>query len=852
MSHSAFVPLARRRGIALRVAAKLLLSALLTMPTLPVFAQGDPNYDDFFLFKPDVTAPEIEIISPAPDSTTSDAAATIELHVVDPYRFWSNTSRLYVPSLTFTVNGVDQSANVIVLAEGLARWFPWLLPPRSATIRYTPSADAPHLDGAVSYELSISDRAGNLAQISSQFIVDTQGPTVEAIAPQSGDVITDLLTPLTYRISDAGAGVNAASLAVTLINGAGAGAPQLEGDVLTIAAPADGWAEGDLGAEISIEDQLGNSSSVSFSYTVTARVDLAAYPRATPSSGEAPLRVVFTPNVVTTTAIERYEWDFQGDGAFDRAETVGTNQAFTYSAPGVYNATLRITDTLGEQATGVAVVTVSNRPPDVSAEASPSNGAPPLAVSFSATATDANGIAAYDWDFQGDGTYDVSGTSSTASFVYQDDGVFQPRVRVTDTLGAATVLAVPSIEVRVAAGAPTVTASATPTVGNAPLNVNFNASASDPDDQPITAWAWDFDGDGTNDFTSPTSAATSFRYTAPGTYYARVRATAADGGSAIDVVEVTVNLTLNLSLSIDTIDSSLGETVAVNTTLGGDTEASIVIEDRAGTPVRTLVPFGMRAAGAYSDPWDGRDDAAEIVPEGEYRAILLYRIDGQTKRFDLGLTTGGVQSNPPRSSIPRRFAPLAGRPLVITYTLSRASEVTAFMGRFNVNTRLITFNQRDPKGRGTHTIVWNGENTDGQLIHPPAGDSFLFGIFAYTLPNNAVYVRSGVHVSAVSSAPSIYDPTGLDDAGEPALGTVDFTLSRAGSVELSVHDATTGMLVLRRTISSLLAGAQSITWDGRNNEGVLVAPGRYRIGVAGVDEGGARTTAVYTLQRIYY
>jgi len=83
----------------------------------------------------------------------------------------------------------------------------------------------------------------------------------------------------------------------------------------------------------------------------------------------------------------------------------------------------------------------------------------------------------------------------------------------------------------------------------------------------------------------------------------------------------------------------------------------------------------------------------------------------------------------------------------------------------------VTFLQRDPQGRGTHAVVWNGENNDGELIHPPPGDSFLFGIFAYTLPDNAIYVRSGAHLSNVSVAPSIFDPTGhVDDQARGRAG----------------------------------------------------------------------------------
>ena len=832
----------------------LLFAAALCCVALSAFAQstGDPNYRPPLLLRPDIAAPRLEVIQPAPDSITTDRRTEIRLHAVDPIALLRETSRLYVPSMSFTINGADRTAEVVVLAEGLARWFPWLVPPRSATIIYTPTAEAPLPEGPVSFTLAISDRAGNRAEITSQFQTDTTAPTIQAVAPQNGDLITDVAQPLTYRITDTAAGIASGSLAVTFVGEAGAGTPALVDDTLTIAPPSGGWQRGALGVEIAIDDAVGNRATAQFAYTVSPGVALAAYPRAVPSAGEAPLRVVFTPNVTTATAIERYEWDFQGDGTFDVTETVGGNQTFTYTAPGQYTARLRVTDSLGESAIGTVQINVGNRPPDVAAEASPSNGAPPLAVNFVASATDSNGIATYEWDFQGDGSFDASSATNTAAYTYADAGTFQPRLRVTDTLGASTTIAVPSIEVRVVPGAPTVTGAVSPAVGNAPLNASFSATASDPDGQAVVEWGWDFNGDGTEEYTSPTSASTTFRYTSPGTYYARVRATMADGGVGYDVVRVIANLTISLSLSTDTIDAALPGTVAITTTLGGDTQVSLVIEDMNGAVVRTLVPFTARVAGSYIDNWDGRDAEGEIVSEGQYRAILLYRFDTETRRFDLGLTTGGAQSNPPRSSIPSRFAPMAGRPLVINYTLSRASEVTAFMGRFNVNTRLITFNQRDVKGRGTHTIVWNGENSEGQLIHPPAGDSFLFGIFAYTLPNNAIYVRSGVHVSAVSSAPSVFDPTTSADDGSAAVSTVRFTLNRAGNVELSVHDATTGALVLRRTVEGLDGGAQSVTWDGRNAEGILVAPGRYRLGIAGIDETGARSTVVYTMQRIYY
>ena len=213
---------------------------------------------------------------------------------------------------------------------------------------------------------------------------------------------------------------------------------------------------------------------------------------------------------------------------------------------------------------------------------------------------------------------------------------------------------------------------------------------------------------------------------------------------------------------------------------------------------------------------------------------------------------GKRQSNPPRSHIPSTFSPLAGDPLDITFTLNRASEVTAFMGLFNVNTRLVTFLQRQPLGRGSHIVTWNGENSDGQLIEAPGNDRFLFGIFAYTLPDNSIYVRSGVHVSTVSASPSIFQPTQQTADGSPSVSSIDIELNRAGDVKLTINDTESGATVAEFDYTDLAEGTNTITWDGRNNDGNYVAPGTYRLGVSGVDSTGYQSLTVYALQRVFY
>lgn len=56
--------------------------------------------------------------------------------------------------------------------------------------------------------------------------------------------------------------------------------------------------------------------------------------------------------------ILRYEWDFDGDGAFDWQSVKTAVAVYAYPSPGVYRAILRVTDLQGEAATDATEVTV--------------------------------------------------------------------------------------------------------------------------------------------------------------------------------------------------------------------------------------------------------------------------------------------------------------------------------------------------------------------------------------------------------------------------------------------------------------------------------------------------------------
>ena len=86
---------------------------------------------------------------------------------------------------------------------------------------------------------------------------------------------------------------------------------------------------------------------------------------ATPSSGTtAPLTVKFSSAGTNDANGDRlrYQWDFQSDGTFDSTEA---NPTFTYTAKGIYEATLKVTDSTGRSASWQARVIVGNQAPRV-------------------------------------------------------------------------------------------------------------------------------------------------------------------------------------------------------------------------------------------------------------------------------------------------------------------------------------------------------------------------------------------------------------------------------------------------------------------------------------------------------
>ncbi|MFH1152450.1 MAG: PKD domain-containing protein [Pseudomonadota bacterium] len=618
---------------------------------------------------------------------------------------------------------------------------------------------------------------------------------------------------------------------------------------------------------VTIRDTLGAEASATSRFFVDI---LRALPQAAPNTGPAPLTVRFTTaGEDPDGSIQLFRWDFNGDGSWDTYDTVAADHTYTYSAPGTFQATLYVKSSTGNSATASVTITVENNPPTATADASPSNGAVPLSVHFTGSGSDTDGsIVLFEWDFDGDGLFDwSSGTTGNTVFTYTEPGSFNAVFRVTDNNGLIATAHPATTIVRTGQpGSPTATASAAPASGNAPLVVTLTAAGSDPDND-IVLYEWDFDGDGTYDWSSPTPGPVQHTYTQAGTHIAALKVTDATGLVGIDQVLITVNLKTSLSLGTDTVGFVNGSvaltTTDVRTTLSAGSEVTLVILNKDGAVVRTLVNNAFREPGTYSDTWDCTDDSGILVNDGVYYAVLYYTVDGKIFSLDLTHTTGGTRFNPPRSSTggtsgrPALSRPFEDAFLPVTFNLSRAAEVTLFVGiLYTSDTRVRTIFNRYPMPRGSHTFYWDGLDDTGAIALPPPGDYLVLGVWGYTLPDNAlVMTGQAPSITNVTATPNYFNPfsESCDGTGNDAGVMLTFTLFEpAATVAFKAYSLETGNLVRTDLRHDFPAGANTYLWDGKNDTGEYVDIDDYQIGIIATDAQGNPSLLTYTLVKIDY
>ncbi len=236
---------------------------------------------------------------------------------------------------------------------------------------------------------------------------------------------------------------------------------------------------------------------------------------ATPASGEAPLAVKFSADGKDTDE-NAYSWVFS-----DGSAASGKNVTRTF-ANGIFSGRVAMRSTGETCQTGKIAV---GAPVRLNCTAAPEQLIAPGDVTFDAQAAGGDNTFSFAWDF-GDGA-----TSAEKNPVhrYQNPGNYQAKVTATSA-GFSTTC---TRAVRAFKDGITVSCTAEPTEGDAPLKVNFRSTATGG--SGTYSYFWWFD-----DGASSTGRVDNHTYTSRGVYQAQVTVESA-GAAGTCKQKISVN-----------------------------------------------------------------------------------------------------------------------------------------------------------------------------------------------------------------------------------------------------------------------------------------------------------------------
>jgi len=363
-----------------------------------------------------------------------------------------------------------------------------------------------------------------------------------------------------------------------------------------------------------------------------------------------------------------------------------------------------------------------------------------------------------------------------------------------------------------------------------------------------------------------------------GTYTLTLSGTDLAGNAATFSVNETI-ANFSLSQNAYQLDRSAAQTVAYSSVVPFTLTEVVTLKNSSGSVVRTLWS-GSRAAGSYSDTWDGKNDQGVYVPDGPYSVTATANDGTYSMTWDesavyrpsIGINTTYTQCRRDDGTFAAcndtgiTWDPYLTKPLRITYCAAVDGAGSTVQNGWNpgavgsfgcsgsaaalVQVKATSQSEtsvscapsecvaQEYQAPGPHEVVWhsglslNGTDVSqlSRLIVFRRGDIW---------PKNLVFAYGlAPLMTNLSITPILFNPASspLPLAGQQ-FGVTVTTANASWTVSLKAEfrNRSSGTILRTVTTSSAPAGTQTITWDGRADNGAFVAPGIYDVTLTAID-----------------
>jgi flagellar hook assembly protein FlgD len=262
--------------------------------------------------------------------------------------------------------------------------------------------------------------------------------------------------------------------------------------------------------------------------------------------------------------------------------------------------------------------------------------------------------------------------------------------------------------------------------------------------------------------------------------------------------------------------------------------ANVTVDVFSGTTlVKNLATNQAKLAGTVSMTWDGTYSSTQYVADGEY-TVKVRAVDsiGNSGEASANVTGAAVPAVTGVAVSPAIFNPPDDGNAVLEFSVSRAAYVTVNILKSTMVVKTITTNTLLAPDI-VHNFTWDGTDNNNKLL---ADGTYIFQIDAVsptvstyksTVKTNIIVEAASPTVTGLSVTPTIVK------VGFPA--TLRYTVSEPATITVSILKSDGTAVRTFPDEIKIASGSFTKTWDAKDDYGINVPDGGYKLKVDVVD-----------------